>query len=350
MYAPNVNDPRIADRIKKSIIFVERYVSATSKGWLSRDHINNHLGASNRDLGKFLREKLLICVNEYYNKETGKCKEYILNEAGLNEIKELLANKQVTIHYSVAEVAEHLQKQLISGNFEYRDSSDRKFNPIQNIRRAAKKQILSANGYCYQYDIQCSAPTLLFQRAKQLGLESWSDELHQYLNDRNKLRQHIADECEIPLALAKKIITALFQGSHISHSHKTSIYKDLNGDHARIDWLKEDQQLSVIREDIKQIWQTLKPLVQKRTITNKNGVIRSLPTTGKQKTALYRNLEREVLNVIEIYLKENTERYFLEHDGWSCDSELDIDQLKRFIKEHTGYQIEIDLEIIAVIK
>jgi hypothetical protein len=41
-------------------------------------------------------------------------------------------------------------------------------------------------------------------------------------------------------------------------------------------------------------------------------------------------------------------KFFLEHDGWSTQSELDMQELTKHIKEVTGFSIEIEYEFINI--
>jgi hypothetical protein len=49
--------------------------------------------------------------------------------------------------------------------------------------------------------------------------------------------------------------------------------------------------------------------------------------------------------VIQRYLKRTKNKYFFEHDGWSCEKAIDIGQLLREVKNKTGFVIQLDWTI-----
>jgi hypothetical protein len=69
-----------------------------------------------------------------------------------------------------------------------------------------------------------------------------------------------------------------------------------------------------------------------------------LPISSRQKWGVYFDLERQVLNEIREFLLETNNRHFLEHDGWSCEQEVDQIALQQRIHERTGFRVEFELE------
>jgi hypothetical protein len=47
-----------------------------------------------------------------------------------------------------------------------------------------------------------------------------------------------------------------------------------------------------------------------------------IPISSRQKWGVYFDLERQVLNEVREFLRETNNRHFLEHDGWSCENEI----------------------------
>ena len=93
-YIPNLNDPRIIKRIKTALGFVRGCMSETkSHAWSTR-YIDKHLGQQNHNLGKYLRNHLLIETRSTWSKDSGVCKEYKLNLEGYEYIKDLVSYKQ----------------------------------------------------------------------------------------------------------------------------------------------------------------------------------------------------------------------------------------------------------------
>jgi hypothetical protein len=344
-YTPNWSDPRVVVRAQQAMCFVKKYLNDTTSKWLSSRWINHKDNFGSHELSKFLRDKLLICSDESYNKFTGKTKHYLLNRSGFDELNEFLCNTHNNT-YSVAQVSERIQAELHSGEFVYNDSSSRLYHPLQNFKREDKRVLLAADGYLYNYDIQCCAPTLIMQYAQQLGMDLYPFAIRQYITNRKQIRNDIALAAELTDQQVKRIINGLFQGAHISRYNKSLVYQELSGDIAKIEFLKQIEFIQQLQGEIKTCWEYIRPQLSKRTIPTPTGT-RLLPITGKQKTALYRDLERVVLNSVRDYLNQTDNQNFAEHDGWTSKQEVDIAALVQYIKTQTGYQIEIEQEFFV---
>jgi hypothetical protein len=166
--------------------------------------------------------------------------------------------------------------------------------------------------------------------------------LRDYLRNRQEIRAEIAQAAEMPEDLVKRIINALLAGAKLSTNKDSQIYQMLSGDIARIRFLQQHKYLNELRADIKVIWDYIKPTLPRRSKADKNLKQRMLPISSKQKWSVYFDLERQVLNEVREFLCERNIKHFLEHDGWSCASELDVQELQKRILERTGFQIEIE--------
>jgi len=266
----------------------------------------------------------------------------LLNQTGFDELNELLCNTHNNT-YSVAQVPKRIQDELATGEFTYNDSSSRLYHPLQNFKRTDKRTLLAADGYIYNYDIQCCAPTLIMQYAQQLGMDLYPFAIKKYITDRKQIRYEIAQAAELTEQQVKRIINGLFQGAHVSNYTQSLVYKELDGDTAKIAYLKQNEFIRQLQEEIKTCWAYIRPQLSKRTTETKTGT-RLLPITGKQKTALYRDLERVVLDSVRLYLNQTDNQFFAEHDGWSSKQAVDITALVQHIRTQTGYQIEIEQE------
>ena len=167
-YKPNFADPRVARRVKDSIAFVKRYLREDRSQPLGTRYIDRIFSSQRRPLGRYLREQLLICVDDRYNKDQKITKKYRLNALGLAELENTISSyitQQIT--YSVAEVVNQFQKELSTG-IEYKDSSDRKWHWLQNHPRQEKASVLAQAGLRHNYDIVAACPTLLHQYSTQI--------------------------------------------------------------------------------------------------------------------------------------------------------------------------------------
>jgi hypothetical protein len=373
-YNPNINDPRTQKRIKKAIAFTNAFLSDTKpRGWSTR-YIDKYFGQQQHDLSNWLRTKLLICTNDRYAKDTGICKEYIKNSTGLNDMVSLLEthitypsvsqvgaktkqNTSTTISVSQVTkdfIKEEFSKELKSKKFVYEDKSNRLWHDLQRVRKEYKQQIFSESGLKYEYDIECCAPTLIHQYSQTIPEIIHNDKwiqgpmdlylfaLRRYLTDRKTVRNELAIQAEITYEQAKEIISALLMGAQLGHNKDSDIYKLLKGDTARIEFLKQNEYLKQLREDIKTCWDYIKPTLPVTYITDKKNKQRRLPISNKQKAGVYFDLERKVLNTSRDYLDRTNNKYFLEHDGFVCEKEINKEELLNWIKINTGFDIKLD--------
>ena len=346
-YQPPFNRPQTMRRCKLALGFACGVMSETkSHPWHSR-YIDKYFGMSSRPLSKWLRKTLLICTDEFYRfnipGEKGICKKYILNVEGVRFLKEALNLSNIHYYPIVTALAQVDHKQeLDSGNFTYDDKSNRLWHPLQRYRKEYRTNILAESGYTHDYDIECSAPTLIHQYAQQLGLDEYLFALRRYLNDRTAVRDELSQGLELDPGVVKEIVNALFCGATIStNKDHSDIYHILNGDLARIEYLKQNEFIKELVSDIKTCWTYIRPHMQKRTRVV-NGKERLLPLNARQKWNVYFELERVVLNSVRTYLDERSIKYFLIHDGWTCNREVDREELGNYVRDTTGYEIKFD--------
>jgi len=353
-YKPNFNDPRVVKKIKTAVGFVGACFSATKPHQWSTRYMDKHFGQQQNDLSKWLRNELVICTNERYTMGTNHCKEYIKNSTGYNNLVSLLIPS--TSYPSVLQVGnlvtewvkDEYKDELQSKDFNYTDKSSRLWHPLQRVRKEHKMVVFSESGLKYQYDIECCAPTLIHQYSQMLDdpMDLYLPALTKYIKDRKSIREQIASEADIPPEIAKEIISALVNGAQLGMNYKSDIYRVLKGDRARIEFLKEHEYIKQLRADMKVCWSYIKQTLPVITKPDKNGKLRTRPVSSKQKAGVYFDLERVVLNSVIDYLKSTNNKYFLEHDGWVCTEEINTDELVKWVKVHTGYDINLDKVVL----
>jgi len=333
--------------------------------WASRT-IDKYYGQQQHPLSKYLRNTLLICTNHNYSKDNGTPKEYKINPIGLDYIRNILLgiqdthtphltpsvsqvtniddnvvhlfDKQVVTEYCLREYGNQLQ----SLEFTYDDKSHRLWNPIQNIKKLYKKDILADAGLIYHYDIDTCAPRLIYQYSVRCGNDLYMPNIQKYIDDKIEVRNRLSTELETPVHIIKVIINALFCGARIGNSPEFAISQLLGNDKAKVLFLKEDDYIKNLRQEIKTCWQYIEPYTPIRYKNNKK-----LPMTSKQKWIVYFQLERLVLDSITKYLKQTNNKYFLEHDGFVTTNLLDISDLIKHIDMDIGYDINFQLEVHA---
>jgi len=359
-YQPRFQDPRVRARIRRAIGFAQGAVHPVkSRPWSTR-YIDHWFGCQSNQLSKYIRSELLIETNSHYNKDTGQCKQYVLNPAGLARLAQqigITTADNTQLHHSVVqETQSEYQQELATGDFVYSDKSSRLWHPLQNFRRAVKRDVLNQAGYQYHYDIVCSAMTLIHQYAQQIPeiieagvwqqgpMELYLPALNDYLRDRTRIRNQIAEECAIEPEQVKRIINALLAGARLSTNNTTEIYRLLGGDVARIRFLQQHEWLTQLRADIKTCWDYIRPTMPQRTIQDRNNRTRRVAVSSRQKWSVYFDLERQVLNEIRQVLNENNNKHFLEHDGWSSEQPVDLGLLCERVHLRTGFQLEFEMK------
>jgi hypothetical protein len=336
MYQPNTSRKDIQRRIKIALDFVEQYHGDVPRP-SSQSQINKYFTAGANPINRWLRDKLLICVDDYWNFQTHQCKKYVINRQGVKELKALINAPSTTPILTARQ-----EQELVTGNFTYNLSGDRFYNGLQNLRKEVRMPLLASHGMPYHYDIVCAAPTLILQYAVQLGLTKTTPALDRYIHHRQAVRDELASALELRPDDVKRIIHALLHGASISRSYMSSIWTYVNYDSAKIAWLQQDAYFTELHQDIKQCWKTIKSSMPQRTITDSRGVVRSKRLSGRDKSGIYRSLEKSVMDSVYKFLKKNKNKFFKEHDGFTCEEVIDQNSLRRYVKEATGFVIDFD--------
>jgi len=338
-YQPNFSDPRIQRTANRALNFVELHIRNAPR-WIARNEMYRHFGDTSKPLGRYLKHLLLITVDDYYNYQTGVCKQYRRNATGVLELKHLLG-----ITDFVPQIDSELEQQIVSGNFEYQTKSNREFNAVQFLARDIRGPLLANHGYRYNYDIEAAAPSLLLQRARQINPDFEAPALSNYIANRSAIRQQIAEQCSITATDVKTTINAMLHGAYISKNSYSQILQQLNYNYTAIDALRANVTICEIREDIRLMWQTLKPLFPERFMTNCRGNTVRVRLSGRDKSGLYRELEQQVGRVIRKYLKRNCVRHLWIHDGWCADKVIYSQELCAEVRRQTGFVIELDMGV-----
>lgn len=336
MWEPNLNNKAIQRRIAIALDFVTQYHSDVPRP-SSKSQIDRYFTDSSNPINRWLRSKLLICVDEYFNFQTHRCKKYVLNYNGVKELKSLLGNSTVK-----PIISQEQQLQLVTGEFDYKLSNDRFYNSLQNLRREVRIPLLAEHGKPYQYDIVCAAPSLILQYAIKCGLTKSTPALDRYIHNRQEVRDELAQALELTPDTVKRLIHALLHGSSVSCSYMSAIWDYVEQDPARIAWLKQDPYFTQLHNDIKQCWQSIKQALPQRTQTDKNGKVSSKRLNGRDKSSVYRSLERQVMDAVYKFLKLDKNKFFKEHDGFTCEHLIDQTSLRRYVKQETGYVVDFD--------
>lgn len=357
-YEPNYNDPRVVKKIRSALSFVNAYISDKKEKPIAQSQINKYFGQSQHDLSKFLKETLLVCTDGRYSKEAKLCKKYIKRTAGVKflldklKINDKIAAKtlqDMSISQIELDHADALQA-LKNGTLEYNEKSSRYWNSLQNIPKSNKQIVLARCGFNHQYDTECSAPTLLHQYAQSLGMDAYLFAIRKYLNNKVECREQLAQDANISVHVAKRVINALFCGAKVSTNDRHSIFHLVNCSKSAIAAIKASQFIIELKSDIKQVWDQMiesRILIRNTRISARTGNIVNIPLTSKKKWIVYFNQEQKVIDSMVDYFNHFNIKYFLEHDGWTLDQHVDNTTLINFIYQETGYKVKLDYQFIT---
>ena len=354
-YRPNFNDSRVITRCRRAIGFTKALVSASKPTPLSTRFIDRHFGISSNKLSKYLRDTLLVCVDDSYNMDSGECKKYVHSQSGIDFVYSRISNKSkntdthsapsvINLRDSALEWAtQTYEQQLDTLDFQYQEKSHRLFNPIQSIRSETRKQLLAQYGLTHQYDIDCAAPTILYQYSFMVPDATGEilETLEHYLQNRSLVRERLALEAEITHTQAKKIINALFAGAQLSIYKNSSIFKMVEYDVSKIKFLQQHPYLTALRADIKTMWEVIKSVAPIKYFVTTTGKTRRKPFNGRAKWDIYFRLERRVLEEVKSYMTEIDSKYFLEHDGFTSQKKIDPQDLGYWIQAGTDFKLKL---------
>jgi hypothetical protein len=339
-YTPNFRDPRIRRAARRALTFVELYLKNNQVHWISSRELYKNFGNTTRPLGRWLRAQLLETRDNYFNPLTGACKKYSRRSEGVELVKTLINEPDFT-----PEIKPEILVTIDSGDFEYKEKSNRLFTPAQFIPRRIRDQALNNAGYRYHYDIEAAAPRMLYQRAQFKNPDLKLLHLEHYIENRSQVRDLISKNCRITPEQAKTVINAVLQGSVISKYKHSKLFMALNQDYDAVTRLQNDTMTQNLVTDIRVLWRTLKSEFPVRTQTDKNGRTRSVRITSRQKSGYYRELELQVGKIIRRILNKESVRYLWIHDGWRCDKAIDPAVIESQVRRKTGLRIKLDWTI-----
>jgi len=353
MYTPNFNDPRVRKKCFKALGFVYGILGKTEKECYSRS-MDRFFGQGQGNLSRYLKAQLLIPINQHYSfgQQPSQCKTYKLNSAGAKRLYNNLYPKYTFTKKRKTELVlsaweEEYEPELTSGKFEYTEKSNRYWHTLQNINSEDRKQLFSKYGYSHIYDIKACAPTLIAHLAsayapkQTITVKRMNTTFDKFLNNTQQFRQHIASVANCDYAVAKKIINSLFAGANLGCNKDFDTLKLLGYSYDKMNALKADRELKELMSAIAKAWSLIKVGEQIELAPGKR-------MNSKQKWDVYFSYEKAIMNVITDYMDKQYVNYFIEHDGWSCNVQLDLDNLLGIARSKTGInKLEIDYDYFS---
>jgi len=340
---PNLNNARTRKRIHNALGWAISRLDPIKPVSIPRNELYRELSQESTTTGGWLRFHLLKTDDVFIMGRT--CKYYTLNPEGVDLIRELMEIQRPYNAYTGLTMREQhqtldnalaVQWCLDKHPFDkitYEEKSYRYFTPLTSMRKSVRNAYLRENGLKVQYDLVCAAQTLLHEKYKQTTGKSL-EIIESYINNRDGIRNRLSVELQLPLKTVKQIITAIFSGAYIVSNNRNSIFPLCEYDPARIEWLKQDAYMCLLREEMAQMWKAIKPLVY----------CSGKKITSRDKNMYYFSLEKEVMDVVFNHLDTNKHKYFILHDAVVVESNqiINITDMHKRIYKHTGLSVQLE--------
>ena len=356
MYTPNFNDPRIQRRCNNALGMAVATLRTDKARPLGVKFIRKYFGQCQKDISKWLKKHLLITHCDLYDYDRHYCKQYRLNEDGARYVADQLGidldiNNTASTNQIVVEWAKTNFADQFSSAFEYEDRSHRLWNPLQNIPSQQRHALFAEHGFTHVYDIKTAAPTLLYQLYLNYN-GSKLETIEDYIQHKDEVRDTLAAAIDVDPKTAKQIITALFAGACISTNTRHALYRMLDYNDRVIKLLKANVWVQELIAAIRSMWMVIKSREKVILAYNTDGSPKLTKTgkhkietfTSRRKWSIYFREERRVNDLIQAYTSLEGIRIFLEHDGFSSNRPVDIQDLSAFIYAEIGYKVDFDYE------
>ncbi|WP_152059795.1 hypothetical protein [Aliarcobacter butzleri] len=273
-------------------------------------------------------------------------KDYLLtfiDENKSSDLRELL-----TVIYVLKNQNEYIYYEKSS----FRYITNRGINKInlQGLKKKIRNKIFVGQ---YDYDLNVSAPTLLYQFIKKEIPNIEFPYISEYIKDRNSIRNECINllKCKNPKSKddklkkdVKSLITSIFYGSDIENL-KSKVKISLPN---REYLLENSVNFNNLYKDIKNLFAVYNEFIQNRysnkdVIQMPNGIITLKEEDGKNKNnnkivaSIYFSLESQILDLIYENYKDSLT--LLIHDGFISKDKLDVIELQQLVKDKLDYDV-----------
>lgn len=332
-YKPNFNDPRVASKASSALGWATQQLHEHKYASWSTRHLDKRIGYSHTNLGRYLRQLLLITHNSHYSMEQGYTKQYRLNLHGVYRLAQQLGieynprklRRSVGVKTAVLQHQHHFDSP-----FQYELKSNRYWNELQHIRTDIRAELFAHYGFTLNYDIKNALPTVIAQIAYGTGrIRKPLHTIDEYTQDPHKCRLQLAHYLNCDAQTAKKIIVATFNGATLRPGSKIeSMLSRL-----QLHKLKHNSWYLTLKQELNRAWSA---------IARDQGR-RSIPS--RKRMEIYLEIERKIMHVVERAFAKKNIPIFLEHDGWRAKDWIDPYQLKLNVQKSTGYRVEFTCEV-----
>lgn len=334
-YKPNFKYASTRNRAQHVIAWLETYVGAEPNRTLLSTVLRSPSAFGDSPLGRYLRNYVLIKTNPSY--EPGvRSQQYRINPDRLNKLRQLVGLEPTELRFlNILRRFDEQAEALATGQFDYNETGGRAYNGLQNIAKDIKQQEFARRGFAYDYDIECCAPTLFLQRARQIKPKMpVLTTITEYIENKTQVRDELAIKYNLSSRQVKQVLNGLFQGGILNTYYTNKIFGYLNHNTTKLTQLKQDQFIVLLQQDIRYMWKILRDDIK---LTLNCDFKRCL---GRHKSAYYKELEGQVMKPVCKYMKKNKVKFFREHDGFRTQSFVVPNDLEQIVNKTTGYHVK----------
>lgn len=211
---------------------------------------------------------------------------------------------------------------------------------LQTVRSEFKRAALFGS---WEYDFSNCHFQILRNMGESYGY--YSRFIDDYCEHNQQIRRTLSHELEVDIADIKKCLIALIYGARVTGARSTAIGKILGPD--KTSALFHNTTVAGLIEDIQETKNLLLsnarqlPSGEIQNIAGK--LLRSRRPSRNQKIAhLLQGAESAFLETVITPIAEHI--MLLQHDGFTCDQEIDLDQARRDMRSRFGFSLELEFE------
>ncbi len=342
--------------------------------------IQAEFGPNKSALALWLRDFLLIKTKNY-GVDIKRCNEYALNYPNWQKLtdyinsvefkpkrnhkeeklKQLTKNIQVDLskidHKLITSSYLPIMKQfpiltikqaiqLTTGNFEYSrgNTSNRYINSIQSIPTELRDEIFYEVGFKYNYDFDACAPTIFLHLAKTFGLVNGIliEPIQHYLDNKEYYRTIVYDIIKTgnddkaikrDKKSAKQLINGLFNGARLAKTPYCTIFNNLlkRNEH-KMELLQNNKDIRSLIRAINYCWRRMSRMyylqqLKDASYSERRQIVKNYFRKGTNKWGLYYMYETKLIDIIKNNMKEEDVNYFIEHDGFRTNKQVNVENI-----------------------
>jgi|GEM_PF-2065977 len=347
-YKPNFKHATFIDRAERALRWCDEMRLFKRDKQAHRNVLFDVFGNTSRQPGRWLRHKLLHQMGGF--KPGSHSYSYRLNLEGYQEVYALLKKQPPS---EIAIVMDRFGD-LINGAVEikYDDKGNRRYHPIQNIKREIRKQAFAD---WWDYDIEACAATLVHQYAVKhyrhiKGGDSTVEPfptVARIIHDKAAVREHIAALTGLDAKAAKDLIQMLLFRAVFAPHHRSRAFQMLRGDESIYYRFVNDPFVAAFRHEVKSVWHWARQHYRYERARRflQGETLASLPgRDSKVRMEIYLSLERRVIDAMLNGLRDQGAPVFLMHDGFMTKRRVVVAALERTVLSQTGFAIKLKEE------